>query len=285
MNSKRIVSIAIAAMNAILFAGLFLPYSNDQNLLNSLAPYSYIIAIYAIVGMVTCILNRKIEMNFLASGTIIAQFGGILITILQNGYDLSGLKIGFYVYLVVGVILLILTIVYSIMASGASQRGSGKLTTTTVNGGTPTNGGLVQQTNSLNMNMPVNNFKSLPVQLAEKEKAPMDMLLGGAPQGVAAPQLQPNTVQSHMSELGLQSINISQDNPSGVVQNQMIPPQALNAPAPQIQPFPTNIVQAPPVNQAQAGPRPDLLAGSGMSGQLDNSPYNPNPPQGPGQFL
>ena len=280
MNTKRIVSIAIAVINAILFAGLFLPYSNDQNLLNALAPYSYIIALYAIVGMLMCILNKKIEFNFLASGTIIAQFGGILITILQNNYNLAELKIGFYVYLVAGIVLLILTTIYSIISGGASQRGSGKLTTTAV-GGTTTNNGVVQQKNSLNMNMPVNNFQSLPVQKVEKEKAPMDMLLGGA----SNTNMQPNTVQSHMNELGLQSINITQDNPTGAIQNQMVNPQSVNQPAQQLQPFPTNIVQAPPVNQAPAGPRPDLLAGSGMSGQMDNSPFHPNTPQGPGQFL
>ena len=49
MSPKRIVSIVIAVLNAILFVGLFLPYSANSNVMTALDPYSYIIIIFAIV--------------------------------------------------------------------------------------------------------------------------------------------------------------------------------------------------------------------------------------------
>ena len=296
MSTKRIVSILIAVVNAIIFIGLFLPYSGDMNVMESTAPYSYLILAYAIIGMLTCILNRKIELNYMTSGTILAIMISVIIVMIQDEIGLDDLSIGFFVFLIAGILLFALTFVHGFLRGGVSSR---KAQTTAVSGTTNT-GGVVQQTNSLNMNMPVNNYQSLPVTQKEKEKAPMDMLMSAGP----------NTVQSHMTELGLQSINISQENPNGVVPNAAAPvgvPIGMPQPvAEQTPAIPQTIVQQQPVQQApvqqpiqqavaQPGapapapvpqqPRPDLLAGSQMSGQMDNSPFNPVPLQGPGQFL
>ena len=282
MSTKRIVSILIAVANAIIFVSLFLPYSGDLNILESLAPSSYIIIAYTIIGMLACILNKKVELNFLTSGTILAILITSLIMVLDGGGSLGNLSFGFYVFFIDALLLFIFTFMHGIV------RGGRGVTTTAVMG-TSSTGGVVQQTNSLNMNMPVNNYQSLPVSKKEKKKAPMDMLMG-------APQQQaPNTVQSHMTELGLQSINISQDNLTGIDPNaaqvvQAVPAQAMpQQPVAQQQvvqqAMPVQSVPAQPPVAPQPGGRPDLLAGSQMSGQMDNSPFNPVPPQGPGQFL
>ena len=320
MSTKRIVAVIISLLNAVLFVGLFLPLYEGENVLSGYAPYSYIITAFAILGMVTCILNKKVEMNYLTSGALILNVGGTLLNNILEGNSFAP-GLGFWVYLIDGFLLLGVTFGYGVLAGPAGPprpprppKPPKQKATQVVGGqGNPTSNtnGIVQQTNSLNMNMPVNNFQSLPVQQVEKEKAPMDLLLGG-------PQ-QPNSATAHMSELGLHSINITQDNLQG------IDPNAVQAaPAPGGVPitnvsqqvpsaFPTNITQAPPViqqapapgadvqqqMQQQVGqmqqqpvqqqlppqPRPDLLAGSAMSGQMDNSPFNPQPPQGPGQFI
>jgi hypothetical protein len=163
----------------------------------------------------------------------------------------------------------------------------------------------------------------------EKKKAPMDILLAGkdapVPLGSTVIQGNNNTVQSHMAELGLQSINISADNLTGearasfgqpiapgqipqqpphkIVQSPFGAPKPNPVPQPAVQPagampqqipnagvqqpMPQQMPQQMPGQMPQQGmPKPDLLAGSSMSGQLDNSPYNAKPIQpGQGQFF
>lgn len=319
MSTKRILAVIIALLNAVLFVGLFLPLYDEENILSGYAPYSYVIIGFAVLGMVTCILNKKVELNYLTSGGLILYVGGTLLNNIMEGNSFTP-GLGYWVYLIDGFLLLGVTFGHGMLAgpAGAPKVKAAKPVkpkTTAVQGGignpTTNTNGVVQQTNSLNMNMPVNNFQSLPVQQVEKEKAPMDLLLG----------TQPNAATSHMSELGLHSINISQDNLNGIDPNaQQAPVQPGGVPITNVSQqvpsaFPTNITQAPPViqqapapapgadiqqqmqQQAQAmqqapaqqqlppQPRPDLLAGSAMSGQLDNSPFNPQPPQGPGQFI
>ena len=319
MSTKRIMAVIIALLNAVLFVGLFLPLYEGENVLSGYAPYSYIIIGLAVIGMITCILNKKVELNYLTSGALILYVGGTFLNNVLEGNSFAP-GLGFWVYLIDGFLLLAVVFGHGMIGGPASapkvktkpvkaqpvKGGQGNPTTNT--------NGIVQQTNSLNMNMPVNNFQSLPVTQVEKEKAPMDLLLGGA---------QPNSATAHMSELGLHSINITQDNLNGIDPNAQAQAQAPQGGVPitnvaqQQVPsaFPTNITQAPPViqqapapapgvdiqqqMQQPAGavpqqpvqqqippqPRPDLLAGSAMSGQLDNSPFHPQPPQGPGQFL
>jgi hypothetical protein len=333
MSLKRIVSILIALLNAILFVGLFLPFSGDNNVLKATAPFSYIILGFAVLGMLTCILNKKVELNYLTSGGIITLYVATLIGTIQNGLNINSLKIGFYAYLIAGVLILIFTFVQSCLSVSPSKVKVDKKKEIKQGQGNPTTNtnGVVQQTNSLNMNMPVNNFQSLPINQVEKEKAPMDLLLSPQPAGQ-------NLITSHMNELGLHSVNISENNLNGVDPNAAAPvPVAgvevpiTNEPQQIPSAFPTNITQAPPVvgqppivgqppvagqppvdaqpqvppmagqvgmppmggqvgvpqmgAQVPAQPRPDLLAGSQMSGQMDNSPFNPVAPQGPGQFL
>ena len=317
MSPKRIVSIIIALLNAVLFVGLFLPYSGGINVLTALDPYSYIIIVYAVIGMIMCILHKKIEMNYLTGGLVLALCLTIMISVLKMmpiTYLFQSVQIGYYVYFIDSIAMIVMTTIHGNLSNKRSSRGLKE-----VNGNVPT-----QTTNSLNMNVPLNNFKSLPVNQKQKKKAPMDMLMGGG--------AGPATAQEHMGELGLQSINISKDNLTGTqpVKAQPVNVQHLNVqPA---QPAELNVgslfqsadgaqqqVAAVPVQQAApvvnqqvvqqaqpaAGqqlvqpdaipeaqpqtapppPRPDLLAGSEMSGQMDASPYNPQNNGGSGIFF
>ena len=297
MSTKRMVSIIIAVLNAILFVGLFLPFSQGINVFNALDSNAYLIIIFAIVGMLMCILNKKIELNYLTGGAILGIFTPIIINYVRDysfGSFFSSVSIGFFAYFLDGILLVVMTTIHGTLTNNRRFK-SDKATTTTSNGNVST-----QQTNSLNMNVPVNNFKSLPIKRKEKKKAPMDMLM-------QKESNQPANVQSHMSELGLHSINISKDNLTGVDPNaqQTInvqqPVQQPAQPVVEMQPAQTpmtvnNLYQAPGQVQQPApampqqpmqpqAPRPDLLAGSEMSGQMDNSPYNPNNNQGPGIFF
>ena len=238
---------------------------------------------------------------------------------------------GFIAIAVLTLFVLIATFIHGFFAKGISSKKGKKVTV--VNGQQSQQTGM--KTNSLNMNMPVNNYQSLPVTRVEKQKAPMDILLAGkdAPVPLGSTVIQGNnnnnnnTVQSHMAELGLQSINISADNLTGEapasfgqplppqpVQQQVVQspfgapkPEPVPQPAPQPagvmpqpipnagaqQPMPQPMTQPMPQQQPQQQPmpqqamaKPDLLAGSSMSGQLDNSPYNAQPIQpGQGQFF
>ena len=60
MSTKRIMAVIIALLNAVLFVGLFLPLYEGENVLSGYAPYSYIIIGLAVIGMITCILNKKV---------------------------------------------------------------------------------------------------------------------------------------------------------------------------------------------------------------------------------
>ena len=304
MSSKRVVSIIIAVLNAVIFVGLFLPYSGGVNVLTALDPYSYIIIVYAVAGMIMCILHKKIEINYLTGGLVLALCLTILISVLKVmpiNYLFQSVQIGYYVYFIDSIAMIVMTTIHGSLSN--KRRGLKE-----VGGTAPT-----QITNSLNMNVPTNNYKSLPVNQKQKKKAPMDMLMGGPSQ--------PADAKEHMGELGLQSINISADNLTGAqpAKAQPVNVQHLNVqPAQPVelnvgslyqsmdgvqQPAPPPITQQPVVQQAPQAPqqpanapaaqpapaqpmaRPDLLAGSEMSGQMDTSPYNPQSMDGPGIFF
>ena len=323
MSTRRVLGFAISLMEIIILITMFLSYGVNANgetinMMSALAPYSYVVFAFIGIGIITGIIGIKTEMNYLSAGANTMLIIGTVITLINyvNQYQQKlSLPIGFIIYIVATFILLIATFIYGFMDKKSSRPKIKKGKETVVNGGTQ------QVTNSLNMNMPVNNYQSLPVQMAEKKKAPMDVLLAGKddPVPIGSTVVGGAGVQSHMAELGLQSINISKDNPTGAMPNmapQMIQPQPMQqqvpqpeippiAPAPQIQPqdIPPiapapQMIQTQPMAQPQMQQqvpqgvpqqpmaKPDLLAGSTMSGQMDTSPFNSQPVQpGQGQFF
>ena len=343
MSLKRILGFTISLMDLIIIAAVALmPYGVNattgvyESLLSiSLAP-ALVLIIFHAIGFLFGILGKKVEINFVPLGaslfyTLSVFVGTIISGTLTSLFQNAGM--GYHVIFVASIFGMVGTVIHDLSSDDKSPKPA-----VTVMGNSNPNG-VQQRTNSLNMNMPVNNYQALPVTVTEKQKAPMDILLRGkdAPPPMGSTVVQGNTVQSHMTELGLKSINISQDNLTGAVQTQpsnepqlqQIPPMnqqmvgTMPAQAPMGQmpgqmmpetPIPAmpqvapmqigqvpaqpplveqavpGAVQPAPMPQAPAGPapmqKPDLLAGSAMSGQLDSSPYNSAPVQpGQGQFF
>lgn len=298
MTTKRVLGFAISLLNIIMVVTMLFPYSDQGSLLAVGAPTTYIIVGYAVLGVILGIAGIKVQMNFLSAGASSLYASSILIGLFTYASE-SGegvvLPVGTILFAVVSVVLFIAVFIYSFMDKGSSGA-KAKKKVTVVNG--QTQGGPQQMTNSLNMNMPVNNYQALPVNMVEKQKAPMDVLLAGKdnPVPLGSTVVGGAGVQSHMAELGLQSINITQDNPTGAQPMASAPlsqpplstppmqqPLQNTQPMPVMQPQPA--AQPAPAPQPMQ-PRPDLLAGSQMSGQLDNSPFNQQTtPPGQGQFF
>lgn len=292
MTTKRVLGFAISLLNIIMVVTMLFPYSDKGSLLAVGAPTTYIIVGYAVIGVILGIVGVKVQMNFLSAGASTLYASSILIALFTYASETGQgvvLPIGTILFAIVSVILFVATFIYSFMDKGSSGA-KAKKKVTVVNG--QTQGGPQQMTNSLNMNMPVNNYQALPVNMVEKQKAPMDVLLAGKdnPVPLGSTVVGGAGVQSHMAELGLQSINISKDNPTGaqpmnqapLAQPPMQQPLQNTQPMPVMQPQ----VGAPQPAPQPMGQRPDLLAGSQMSGQLDNSPYNQQTTQpGQGQFF
>ena len=292
MTTKRVLGFAISLLNIIMVVTMLFPYSDKGSLLVVGAPTTYIIVGYAVIGVILGIVGVKVQMNFLSAGASTLYASSILIALFTYASETGQgvvLPIGTILFAIVSVILFVATFIYSFMDKGSSGA-KAKKKVTVVNG--QTQGGPQQMTNSLNMNMPVNNYQALPVNMVEKQKAPMDVLLAGKdnPVPLGSTVVGGAGVQSHMAELGLQSINISKDNPTGaqpmnqapLAQPPMQQPLQNTQPMPVMQPQ----VGAPQPAPQPMGQRPDLLAGSQMSGQLDNSPYNQQTTQpGQGQFF
>ena len=338
MSLKRILGLTISLMDLIIIIAMFLPYSGSQSLMAASGAAAMPLIVMNAIGFIFGVIGKKSEINYANTGA--ALFFAVyilLVSINQNAMVefLQNVGISYYILFVASLFGFLGSAVYSFTSTAPKEKKPAKVST---------QGGIQQRTNSLNMNMPVNNYQALPVTVQEKQKAPMDVLLRAGdptPPPIGTQVVQGNTVQSHMSELGLKSINISQDNLTGAVQTPMnnepqlqkIPPmtaqpmimggvppmpnQMNNVPgtmmedpipgiptvAPmQIQPqqakpplveqtVPGGIPNQQPVPGQQAPmaqnmPKPDLLAGSAMSGQLDASPYNSGPVQpGQGQFF
>ena len=290
MTTKRVLGFAISLLNIIMVVTMLFPYSDQGSLLAVGAPTTYIIVGYAVLGVILGIIGIKVQMNFLSAGASSLYAASILIGLFTYAKE-SGegvvLPIGTILFAVVSVVLFIAVFIYSFLDKGAASVKS-KKKVTVVNA--QTQGGPQQMTNSLNMNMPVNNYQALPVNMVEKQKAPMDVLLAGKDNPVPlGSTVVGGGVQSHMAELGLQSINITQDNPTGAQPMPSAPltQPPLSQPLQNTQPMPVMQPQTPaPQPQQPMQPRPDLLAGSQMSGQLDNSPFNQQTtPPGQGQFF
>ncbi len=316
MSTRRVLGFTISLLQLIIIVAMFLPFANNFNAFNALKPLSYVMIGFSALGLLLGIIGAKVELNYIFVGVSITELATTVIAMVTSGGKLS-LGFGFIAIAVLTLFVLIGTFIHGFFAKGATSKKGKKVTV--VNGGQQQNG---MKTNSLNMNMPVNNYQSLPVNRVEKKKAPMDILLAGkdAPVPLGSTVIQGNsnnTVQSHMAELGLQSINISADNltgespasfgqpiapgqipqqpPQQIVQSPFGAPKPDPVPQPAVQPagvMPQQIPNAPaqqpmPQPMPQQGmPKPDLLAGSSMSGQLDNSPYNAQPIQpGQGQFF
>ena len=290
MTTKRVLGFAISLLNIIMVVTMLFPYSDQGSLLAVGAPTTYIIVGYAVLGVILGIIGVKVQMNFLSAGASSLYAASILIGMFTYAKE-SGegvvLPIGTILFAVVSVVLFIAVFIYSFLDKGTASVKS-KKKVTVVNA--QTQGGPQQMTNSLNMNMPVNNYQALPVNMVEKQKAPMDVLLAGKDNPVPlGSTVVGGGVQSHMAELGLQSINISKDNPTGAQPMAVAPltQPPLSQPLQNTQPMPVMQPQTPaPQPQQPMQPRPDLLAGSQMSGQLDNSPFNQQTtPPGQGQFF
>ena len=302
MTTKRVLGFAISLLNIILVVTMLFPYSEQGSLLAAGAPTTYVIVGYAVIGVILGIAGAKVQMNFMSAGASTFFAASLLIGLFKASSESGNLilPIGVILFAVVSLLLFIATFIYSFMDKGSSKSKS-KKKVTVVTG--QTQGGPQQMTNSLNMNMPVNNYQALPVNMVEKQKAPMDVLLAGKdnPVPLGSTVVGGAGVQSHMAELGLQSINISKDNltgaapepvaplqpqPASMVQPPMQQPLQNTQPMPVMQPGMQQVPQAQPAPVPQAGPRPDLLAGSQMSGQMDNSPFNQQTVQpGQGQFF
>jgi len=316
MTTRRVLGFTISLLQLILIVSMFLPFANNYTAFEALKPLSFLMIGFSALGFLLGIIGAKVELNYISVGVSITELVTTLIAMITQGGQLS-IGFGFIAIAVLTFFILIATFIHSFFAKGVSPKKGKKVTV--VNGGQTQQAGM--KTNSLNMNMPVNNYQSLPVNRVEKKKAPMDILLAGkdapVPLGSTVIQGNNNTVKSHMAELGLQSINISADNltgaapasfgqpiapgqmpqqqPQQVVQSPFGDPKPNPVPQPAVQPagvMPQQIPNAPaqqpmPQPMPQQGmPKPDLLAGSSMSGQLDNSPYNQQPIQpGQGQFF
>ena len=332
MSLKRVLGLSLSLLDLIVIVSLFLPYSAGKGLFfasDSAMISAIILLVMSAIGFLFGIIGKNVEINYANFGAATFYGLSILVTVIQAGATadfFKNVQFGFYVFMFGAVFGLIGSLVYN-LTKGPDKSNK---TVTVVNGSN--NNGVQQRTNSLNMNMPVNNYQSLPVNIAEKKKAPMDVLLRGKDSEVplGSTVVGNNTVQSHMTELGLKSINISKDNLTGAIPGQLPPVQKLpmpgqepvpgmpGMPASQQMPMPAAqpVQQAAPVNpavaainqqinpgaqQVQAQPgmpvapvgqpgmpgapmtqtapqKPDLLAGSSMSGQLNSSPYN-EPPQ------
>ncbi len=322
MSTRRVLGFTIALLDIILVVATFLPYAYlAENFNVSMFKYygASIYPIYAflLVGIITAIIDKKAELNFLAAGALLEITVAQLIGAFSVEGAFSLFQFGFYVTIAVSVFQTVACIIHTCLPEGPKK----KKKVTQVNQQTTVNNGVQQRTNSLNMNMPVNNYQSLPVTIQEKEKAPMDILLAGkdAPPPLGSTIVGGNGIQSHLAELQLKSVNISQDNPTGAMPAQMhgqnpqmmgqMPqqmPQQGPAPAPgpmPVQgpgPMPQQMpapgmppgspvpglqggMPQPPMSTQQAPQKPDLLAGSQMSGQMDTSPYAPPQPIQPGQ--
>lgn len=317
MSTRRVLGFTISLLQLIIIVALFLPFASNVNAFTALKPISFVMIGFSAIGLILGIIGAKVELNYISVGVILTELITTIVASLMEGSQVT-LNFGFFAIAVLTLFVLIGTFIYGFMVKGVSPK---KQKVTVVNGQQKQNG--TQRTNSLNMNMPVNNYQALPVTRVEKQKAPMDILLAGKdnPVPLGSTVIQGNnTVQSHMAELGLQSINISADNLTGeqpqpfaqqpvppapqaqqpAIQSPFGPPQPLNQvqPAmPEVQPIPPAQPGAPmpqPIPNAggqapmpqPAMQKPDLLAGSSMSGQLDTSPYNAQPVQpGQGQFF
>ena len=356
MSLKRILGFTISLLDLIIIAAIaIMPYGVNastgvyESLLSVSKAPAIVLIVFSAIGFLFGILGKKVEINYANIGASLFYTLSVFVSTIMSGtltslFQNAGL--GYHVIFVASIFGFAGTVIYA-FSKDSNETSKPKVSVV----GNTQNSGMQQRTNSLNMNMPVNNYQALPVTVQEKQKAPMDILLRGkdAPPPMGSTVVQGNTVQSHMTELGLKSINISQDNLTGAVQTQpsnepqlqQIPPMNQNMPvpggpaleqtmqmpgvAPQMgQPMPGQMMgeapmpgipsvapmtigqapgqpplveqnvpggvpnnQMPPAPQGPVPmPKPDLLAGSAMSGQMDTSPYNSGPIQpGQGQFF
>ena len=266
---KKLFSIITMVLEVVVIAGLFFPYLAGENrsIWQSFGNAFAIVGVsFSVVGFLGS-LFKKNELNYLACG----YFLGIHIYNIaepSTNLQLQMLGVGFYIQAGGVFLLLLATFISSFLNNNKNQvvqeKKNNMEVKTTVNNG--------------QMNMPVNSFKSLPVETKEEEKTmPKPDLLSGVKQNddslfvntnlfVSTPEANP-TVSTGPSLLDHITVPSGNNNPpqmiGGPEQNSMptgmmAPPMGMPGPvpAPEQNGMPMGMM-APPMGMPGPMPAPE----------------------------
>ena len=174
MKRNKIFSIIEIVLIIVMALGFFLPYFNSSSntLIKSLGEaYTILGFIFVLIGIVGSIFKKN-ELSYIACGYFIGVHMYLVATLSRAdaSFSISSLGLGFYVQFIGAVLTLLFTFIISLFPNEKvvikeEKRNNAEVKTTVNNG---------------QMNMPVNSFQNIPVEIKEEEKTmPKPDLLAG----------------------------------------------------------------------------------------------------------
>ena len=174
MKKDKILSIIEIILIIVMAVGFFMPYFNNSSntLIKSLGEaYTIVGFVFVLVGIIGSIF-RKNELSYIACGYFIGVHIYLVATLskVDTSFSVNLLGIGFYLQFFGAALTLLFTFIISLIPKQKTvkkevKRNNAEVKTTINNG---------------QMNMPVNSFQNIPVEIKEEEKTmPKPDLLAG----------------------------------------------------------------------------------------------------------
>ena len=270
MKKSRLYSVIDIILFVAIAVGYFLPFYNGSrdNMIKSMGEAHMIIGfVLLLIGLIGCIFNKK-ELGYLPCGYFLgiqAYFYMSMHANPQIHLSLKQIGIGVYVQFFPAFLAFMVTLISSFKASPKAP--------VAFNQGPRNNAQVSTTVNNGQMNMPVNNFQSLPVEQKEKEKTmPKPDLLAGTKVDNSSMFVNPSLMEPETNNNDLISkpdmslfkqVNImdTSSNSQPIAMNELGPTPTLNIPTSQPLPeAPAPETSAPAATQSM----PTDMMGGGV---------------------